>query len=110
MQPFIAQSRPARQIYVLPEHAFAPDVSQRINFHSNAAIPPAFSYVKCNNNGRKNVMKYIKYRETKEHGTFDFPMEFYHVGQAHPRYEMSFHWHIEYEIIRILKGELLIGS
>ena len=53
-------------------------------------------------------MKYIKYRETKEHGTFDFPMEFYHVGQAHPRYEMSFHWHIEYEIIRILKGELLM--
>lgn len=53
-------------------------------------------------------MKYIKYRETKEHGTFDFPMEFYHVGPNHPRYEMSYHWHIEYEIIRILKGELLM--
>ena len=25
------------------------------------------------------IVKYIKYRETKEHGTFDFPMEFYHV-------------------------------
>lgn len=53
-------------------------------------------------------MKYIKYRETKEHGTFDFPMEFYHVGPNHPRYEMSYHWHIEYEVIRILKGELLM--
>ena len=53
-------------------------------------------------------MKYIKYRETKEHGTFDFPMEFYHVGPSHPRYEMSYHWHIEYEVIRILKGELLM--
>ena len=53
-------------------------------------------------------MKYIKYRETKEHGTFEFPMEFYHVGPAHPRYEMSYHWHIEYEIIRILKGEFLM--
>lgn len=53
-------------------------------------------------------MKYIKYREAKEHGTFEFPMEFYHVGPAHPRYEMSYHWHIEYEIIRILKGELLM--
>ena len=45
-----------------------------------------------------------KYRETKEHGTFAFPMEFYHVGPAHPRYEMSCHWHVEYEIIRILQG------
>lgn len=53
-------------------------------------------------------MKYIKYREAKEHGTFDFPMEFYHVGPSHPRYEMSYHWHIEYEVIRILKGELLM--
>ena len=53
-------------------------------------------------------MKYIKYRATKEHGTFDFPMEFYHVGPTHPRYEMSYHWHIEYEVIRILKGELLM--
>ena len=54
------------------------------------------------------TMKYIKYREAKEHGTFDFPMEFYHVGPAHPRYEMSYHWHIEYEVIRVLKGELLM--
>lgn len=53
-------------------------------------------------------MKYIKYREEKEHGTFDFPMEFYHVGPKHPRYEMSYHWHIEYEVIRILTGELLM--
>lgn len=35
-------------------------------------------------------------------------MEFYHVGPSHPRYEMSYHWHIEYEVIRILKGELLM--
>ena len=53
-------------------------------------------------------MKYIKYREAKEHGTFEFPMEFYHVGPAHPRYEMSYHWHIEYEVSRVLTGELLM--
>lgn len=53
-------------------------------------------------------MKYMNYREEKKHGTFDFPMEFYHVGPSHPRYEMSYHWHIEYEIIRILKGEFLM--
>ncbi|WP_282924076.1 AraC family transcriptional regulator [Mediterraneibacter massiliensis] len=51
-------------------------------------------------------MKYIKYREEKKHGTFDFPIEFYHVTASHPRYEMSYHWHIEYEIIRIIKGQL----
>lgn len=53
-------------------------------------------------------MKYMSYREEKKHGTFDFPIEFYHVGPTHPRYEMSYHWHIEYEIIRILKGEFLM--
>ena len=53
-------------------------------------------------------MKYMNYREEKKHGTFDFPIEFYHVGPTHARYEMSYHWHIEYEIIRILKGEFLM--
>lgn len=51
-------------------------------------------------------MKYIKYKEQKTHGTFDFPLEFYRVGPSHPRYQMSYHWHIEYEIIRIVEGEL----
>lgn len=53
-------------------------------------------------------MKYINYREKREHGTFDFPIEFYHVGPSHPRYDMSYHWHIEYELIRILKGKILM--
>ena len=30
-------------------------------------------------------MKYIKYREDKKHGTFDFPIEFYHVTASHPQ-------------------------
>ena len=53
-------------------------------------------------------MKYIAYKEERKHGTFDFPIEFYHVTPSHPRYEMSYHWHIEYELIRILRGELLM--
>ena len=53
-------------------------------------------------------MKYIAYKEERKHGTFDFPIEFYHVTPTHPRYEMSYHWHIEYELIRILRGELLM--
>lgn len=53
-------------------------------------------------------MKYMSYREEKKHGTFDFPIEFYHVSPSHPRYEMSYHWHIEHEIIRILDGTFLM--
>lgn len=49
-------------------------------------------------------MKYLDYKENKSRGTFDFPLEYYHVRPGHPRYEMSYHWHTEYEIIRILKG------
>lgn len=53
-------------------------------------------------------MKYIEYKEHKQHGTLDFPVEFYHVTPSHPRYQMSYHWHMEYEIIRIIKGEFLV--
>lgn len=49
-------------------------------------------------------MQYINYRETRQRGTVDFPLEFHHVSEAHPQYNMSFHWHVEFEIIRILSG------
>ena len=54
-------------------------------------------------------MKYINYKEERNHGTIDFPIEFYHVTPNHPRYDMSYHWHIEYELIRVLKGNLLMS-
>lgn len=50
-------------------------------------------------------MKYFDYKEQKQHGTFDFPIAFYLVTPEHPRYNMPYHWHTEYEIIRILEGE-----
>ena len=50
-------------------------------------------------------MKYFDYKEQKQHGTFDFPIAFYHVTPEHPRYNMPYHWHTECEIIRILEGE-----
>ena len=53
-------------------------------------------------------MRFFDYKEDKQHGTFDFPIEFYHVTPDHSRYNMPYHWHTEYEIIRILKGELLL--
>lgn len=53
-------------------------------------------------------MRFFEYKEDKQHGTFDFPIEFYHVTPDHSRYNMPYHWHTEYEIIRILKGEFLL--
>lgn len=51
-------------------------------------------------------MIYLNYNEQIQHGTKDFPMAFYHVDQNHPRYEMPFHWHREYEIVRVSDGTL----
>lgn len=53
-------------------------------------------------------MLYLDYNEKQIHGTNDFPIAFYHVDSSHPRYEMPFHWHKEYEIIRIRKGILYL--
>ncbi len=53
-------------------------------------------------------MKYLDYNEIKQRGTFNFPIEFHYVDSMHPQYMMSYHWHVEYEIIRILKGTLLV--
>ncbi len=58
------------------------------------------------NGGRD--LHYFNYNEQKQHGTLDFPIEFYQVDENHSRYNMPFHWHKEMELIRILKGRLLI--
>lgn len=46
--------------------------------------------------------------EDRRRGTYEFPFEFHHIESIHPRYVMSYHWHVEYEIIRILKGRLTV--
>ena len=51
---------------------------------------------------------YLDYNEKKQHGTLDFPIEYYHVNEHHPRYNMPFHCHKELEIIRILEGILYL--
>ncbi len=50
-------------------------------------------------------MKYLEQREPRTHGTFEYPFGYYNIRQSHPRYHMVAHWHPEYEIIRIKKGE-----
>lgn len=51
-------------------------------------------------------MHYLDYNEKKQHGTSDFPIEYYFVDAHHPRYNMPFHWHKELEIIRVTAGVL----
>ena len=53
-------------------------------------------------------MQFLGYNENKQRGTYDFPFEFYHVNQNHPQYIMSYHWHVEYEILRVVSGELRV--
>ncbi len=53
-------------------------------------------------------MQIIDQNEDRPRGTYDFPFEFHHIDANHPRYIMSYHWHVEYEIIRILSGEFTV--
>ena len=49
-------------------------------------------------------MQYLSYNERIQRGTFDFPIEIYRLNPYHPQYVMAFHWHVEYEMIRIRRG------
>lgn len=53
-------------------------------------------------------MQFHEYHEDKQRGTLDFPFEYYHVTPNYPRYYMNYHWHMEYEFIRILEGEFYV--
>ena len=54
-------------------------------------------------------MRYIEYRENRQHGTRDFPFAFYNVMPTHPRYNMTWHWHNEYELIYVYEGEFRLN-
>ena len=51
-------------------------------------------------------MQYFELNEKKKHGTDLFPFEYYFIEKDHPRYQMNYHWHTEYELIRVLDGTL----
>ena len=50
----------------------------------------------------------MSYRELRQHGTDDFPIELYRIDKDHTRFEMTSHWHTHVEIIRVVCGELNI--
>lgn len=49
-------------------------------------------------------MKYLEYKETRQHGTPEFPYAYYHITPTHPRYNMIHHWHPQTEIIYVNSG------
>ncbi len=53
-----------------------------------------------------NNINYIHIYEDIKRGTAQFPIEFYHVDESHPRYVMELHWHIDFEFVRVLRGAL----
>lgn len=46
--------------------------------------------------------------DQKQHGTPEFPAEYYYVDHLHPRYQMSVHWHNEWELLRVKAGAFQI--
>ncbi|MEG0996737.1 MAG: AraC family transcriptional regulator, partial [Clostridia bacterium] len=54
--------------------------------------------------GGKHGMRALGYHENIQRGSLEFPLEYYDVDEAHPRYEMPFHWHEEAELLHILTG------
>lgn len=48
----------------------------------------------------------MSFNELRERGTADFPIELYYVDKHDSRYEMVSHWHRDFEIIRVIEGEL----
>ena len=71
----------------------------------------AYNHRKCNNIHfylfRKVVaMHLFSLHEKKQHGTMEFPVAYYDIIPTHPNYTMPFHWHKEWELIRIRTGSV----
>lgn len=54
-------------------------------------------------------MKLLRYHEARQRGTLDFPLEYHYLDAHHPRYQMPYHWHEEYEIIQVQTGTFLLN-
>jgi len=47
----------------------------------------------------------FRYNEAVQRGTPDFPIEYYLCDTSNPHFDLPVHWHVEYEIIHVLRGE-----
>lgn len=55
------------------------------------------------------MMKRLQYHESKQRGTLDFPLEYHYLTAEHPRYQMPYHWHEEYEILYVSTGSFVLN-
>lgn len=53
-------------------------------------------------------MKHGELNELKKRGSDGFPIEYYYLDEAHPRYEMPLHWHREFELVLVKSGQLTL--
>lgn len=51
------------------------------------------------------MLKSLRYHESKQRGSLDFPLDYHYVDERHARYEMPYHWHEEFEILQVRSGE-----
>lgn len=49
-------------------------------------------------------MHSLTFHEKEQHGTPEFPAEYFYIHPDHPRYNMPVHWHKEWEIIYVTQG------
>ncbi len=47
-----------------------------------------------------------EHKESKADGTVGFPISYYYVDETKDYYVMNLHWHGDFELIRVLSGEL----
>lgn len=50
----------------------------------------------------------LSYNESLPRGTAGFPVELYRIDRNDPRFQMVYHWHLEFEIIRVLTGSFAL--
>jgi AraC-type DNA-binding domain-containing proteins len=67
-----------------------------------------FPFTKPQNRDYIQNMQKSDMREIKERGVTGFPFEYYHLTPYTPKYQMVFHWHLDFEIVRILKGDFTL--
>ena len=53
-------------------------------------------------------MRLSEHHERENRGSPDFPISYYGVNAWHPRYVMPLHWHLEFELMKVKKGKVLL--
>lgn len=50
----------------------------------------------------------MSFKEIKQHGKEDFPLQLYKLDCNHPKYIMAMHWHSSVEIVHVISGNFTL--